>query len=279
MFHRSRSARRLAFVGVVALVGVALAAPPAGAAKDSSAQKTSLIYSSIPNPLKGNAPSMAFEATSTTQFGDDATFRSGGRRLTAVTVGLSSWGCESGSWTTGDCVTTAGSTFSVPMTLTLYQVGAGGEPGDVIASTTQTFAVPYRPSSSPKCTGGRWYDSSLKDCFNGFATTVTFAFANLPVPDSLIWGIAYNTTHYGNAPIGESAACFTSSGGCGYDSLNVLTSESTIFGETSGMAYLDSDWAGAYCDGGATGTFRLDSPGYDTCWTGYTPAVAFKAAA
>lgn len=270
--------RRLAFVGVVALVGVALAAPPAGAAKDSGAQKTSTIYSSIPNPLKGNAPSMAFEATSTSQFGDDATFRTGGRRLTSVTVGLSSWGCESGSWVSGDCVTTAGATFAVPMTLTLYAVGANDEPGAVLASTTQTFAVPYRPSSSARCSDGRWWDSSLKACFNGFATTVTFAFDNLVVPDRLIWGVAYNTTHYGAQPIGEAAACYATSGGCGYDSLNVLTSETTTYGSTTGYAYLDSDWAGAYCDGGTTGTFRLDSPGYSDCWTGYTPAVAFKAA-
>jgi hypothetical protein len=35
--------------------------------------------------------------------------------------------------------------------------------------------------------------------------------------------VAFNTTHHDAVPVGESAACFTSSGGCPYDSLNIST--------------------------------------------------------
>jgi hypothetical protein len=37
----------------------------------------------------------------------------------------------------------------------------------------------------------------------------------------VVFRIAYNTTHFGYAPIGESASCYGTSGGCGFDSLNV----------------------------------------------------------
>jgi hypothetical protein len=41
------------------------------------------------------------------------------------------------------------------------------------------------------------------------------------LPDTVVYGIAYNTSHYGPNPIGEADACYTSSGGCPYDSLNI----------------------------------------------------------
>jgi hypothetical protein len=51
----------------------------------------------------------------------------------------------------------SGATFSQPITLNIY------DPSDTVnpnASATQTFAVPYRPSASIKCIGGRWYQWS-----------------------------------------------------------------------------------------------------------------------
>ncbi|HET7902532.1 MAG TPA: hypothetical protein VFL59_15220 [Candidatus Nanopelagicales bacterium] len=276
------SVRRLVVLGTGLLVGVALVAPNAGAAKDSGAPKSSTIYSSIPNPLKGNQPSVGFEATQTAELGDDVVFRAGGRRLTSVTVGLSSWGCGSGSWYGKDCVTTPGATFAVPITLTLYRVGSGATPGTVIASTTQTFAIPYRPSASARCTGdqaGKWWDSSLKACFNGYATTVTFPFDNLVVPDTLVWGVSYNTSTAGPHPIGD-ADCRASSGGCGYDSLNVLTVAAPFYGESDVTPFVDSRSADSYCDGGPTDVFRHvdDTAAARDCWAGYVPSVAFKAA-
>jgi hypothetical protein len=79
----------------------------------------------------------------------------------------------------------------------------------------------------------------LKSCFNGLATNVTFAFAGETLPNSVTYAIAYDTTHYGFSPIGESAACFTSSGGCGYDSLNVAVSSDTSVGTDSGNVLFD----------------------------------------
>jgi hypothetical protein len=243
----------------------------------SQAFAQGVIYDSIPTPLPGNVVSLGYEATSTAQFGDRVRFAGADRHVTTVVQTMSSWACESGTWNGGNCVTTPGATFSHPITLNIYQVGAGNQPGALITSVTQTFAIPYRPSADPvNCTGGRWFNGT--SCFNGLANNITFNLSalNLVLPDEVIYSIAYNTTHYGAAPIGTSA-CSVTPQGCGYDSLNVGLDGNTTVGTNPAPddAYLSSTHGPFYCDGGAggTGTFRLDAG----CWTGFKPAVRFNA--
>ena len=242
------------------------------------------IYDNIPAPLPGNLPSLGFEATSTSEFGDRVGFTSTERALTVVTLVMSSWGCQTGHWTTGDCATTPGATFSHPVTLNLYRVGTLNAPGASIGTVTQTFAMPYRPSADPAhCTSGRWFDAGSATCFNGKAFTITFDLTSLHVvlPDQIIFGIAYNTTHFGYSPIGATA-CSATAAGCGYDSLNVgvanpATTLSAGVNPAPSDAYLNSNSAREYCDSGVggTGTFRLDAG----CWTTFKPAIQFTATA
>ncbi|MBA3687738.1 MAG: hypothetical protein H0W81_02705 [Chloroflexi bacterium] len=140
-----------------------------------------------------------------------------------MSVLLSSWGCESGNWYSGNCVTTPGATFNVPLTFTIYAESSPGIAGAVLAQQTQTFNILYRPSASTLCTSGKWYNSKDKTCYNGFPQTIkmTFSGVGVTLPSQVIWSVAYNTTHAGFIPIGESATCYASAGGCGYDSLNV----------------------------------------------------------
>ena len=123
-----------------------------------------------------------------------------------------------GFGTANACVTTPGATFSEPITLNIYSVGANNVPGSLLASDTQTFAIPYRPSASDPtghsaagCTasGGQWYDSTDGTCDNGLATNITFALSsqNVVLPNNVIYGIAYNTSDYGAVPYGDATAC------------------------------------------------------------------------
>ena len=240
------------------------------------------LYSSVPTVLPGNVASLGYEATATSEFGDRVTFVPGsGGLVRSVTVVLSSWGCETGGWVAG-CVTTPGATFSHSLTLNIYAAGVGLNHGLLLGSKTQTFAIPYRPSADPgncPATPTKWYSAADATCYNGFATKVTFEFASpgLSAPSTVVWGVAYNTTHYGASPIGEGAACYSSSGGCGYDSLNVGAQTLALVGtdvDPDG-AFVNSSWAGFYCDGGSggVGTFRLDdAPG---CWTDNRPMAEF----
>ena len=68
------------------------------------------VFNSLPAQLPGNVASVGFEATQTDAFGDQIRLAPGKRKLQKVTVVMSSWACETGSWTAG-CKTTQGATF------------------------------------------------------------------------------------------------------------------------------------------------------------------------
>jgi hypothetical protein len=289
---KSSMGGRLLLAGVVGMATL-LATVAGASAASADGMKTSVVYSSLV-AKSGNLPSVGPEAYAFNEFGNEVTLAGTNRQLTNAVVTLSSWGCVTGHWYSDDCNTPAGSTFSVPITLNIYNPPTTTEPavpGSLITSVTQSFAIPYRPSANNTLcdSSGRWYDNSLKTCFNGLAVNVTFNLAKVTVPNSVVFGIVYNTTHYGPVPIGETAPCFTnlSGGGCGYDSLNIaLSSESNINPSVGsdpypGTVWQNSPYASHYCNGGGTisvayGFFRLDSPGVP-CWAPYIPAVQFKA--
>jgi hypothetical protein len=263
------------------LTCVLLAVSPAASGSGNS----NTIYNANVKPRPANLPSLGFEASSTRQFGDEITFAGTNRTLKAARVTLSSWACEQGRWYSGDCRTSHAATFSIAITLNIYAAPSSGYgTGALLGTRTQTFSVRYRPSASKKCTGdnaGEWYRPG-QGCFNGLADIIKFNLTSLhlTVPNTVVYGITYDTTHFGPSPIGEGAACYTSSGGCPYDSLNIGLGPTVTVGSkpNPGTTYLDSSYAGSYCDNGAAGTsaFRLDSPS-SQCWAGYVPAVQFTA--
>jgi hypothetical protein len=243
-----------------ALVVAALAVVTGAVAAGS---KTALIFDSADNNgPPSNLPSYGAEAYGFAQIGDEVTFAGTNRKLSNVVVTLSSWACVTGHWYSGDCVTPDNAKYALPLTLNIYDET---NTGVLLASSTQTFNVSYRPSASAKCVGasaGKWYSSALKTCFNGSAQNVTFTnfTGNTILPDTVVYGVTYNTTHYGSNPIGEGAACFTGPGGCFYDSLNVaVTPNDPSVGTVRGTAF-----------GTAAGVFTTVDPDY-------TPAVQFKA--
>lgn len=250
-----------------------------------------VIYNNLPNPQPGNVPSEAFEATSTSEFGGQVSFAGTARNDPTVTVLMSSWGCENGSWTNDTCSTTPGATFSEPITLNIYNVGSGNSVGSVVKSVTQTFNVPYRPSAdNSNCTGtdaGKWFDATDNTCYNGFATPISFNLAGqgVTLPNSAIVTIAFNTSDYGANPYGDTTACHSTSAGCGYDSLNVgLVNNAPSVGSNpvAESDYLNSSWSGAYCDNGVGGTgslrFDMGNTGADPACP-YQPAIEVTAAA
>ena len=176
----------LAVATVCAVAGSALAAGNPGAVIFDNGSKIG---------PKSNTPSYGPEAYSYAQIGGEATFAGSKRVLNSAVVTLSSWACVDGSWQ-GNCVTPAGSTYSHPITLNIYDMG-----GQLLTSKTQTFDVAYRPSANPaKCAvPTKWYSTTEKTCFNGLAQDVTFTFdGSTTLPDTVRYGITYGTTHYGH---------------------------------------------------------------------------------
>jgi len=248
----------------------------------ASAAANPIVYTSIPKNLPGNVPSQPFQAQQTSEYGDAVTFAAGPtNQLKKVTIVMSSWACQSGTWNGGDCVSAAGSKFSIPITFTLYQLTPGTPPtaGAIIVRVTKNFKIPYRPSADAvNCPGApEKYQAADATCYNGLARKISFAFGGVTLPSEAIWGITYNTSGYGYQPKGYSNPCNSTVHGCPYDSLNVsaaATAPSRGTDQYLNGVFLNSATGPVYCDGGTggTNTFRLD----DGCWAGFNPMVAFK---
>jgi len=181
------------------------------------------IFDNTAPSLPSNLPSYGPEAYSYNEWGGGVTFAGTARKLSAATVTMSSWACQTGSWDAGNCSTTPGATFSVPITFNVYNVGADNVVGSLIASSTQTFAIPYRPSANPAVcpadptywapTAVKWSDGS--NCFNGKAVNITFDFSGQTLPAKAIFGITFNSDNSGYSPL--------HSAGSPTDSLNIAT--------------------------------------------------------
>ena len=310
-FFRGRKRYALFSVVAAVLLGGATAfafytAAGGGTANEQGGTATPLVvtqlnsptlYDSTVSPLPGSFPSQPFQAQQTSEFGNAVHLTAAGDQLKTVTVTMVSWTC--GNWTQSPgetppsppCTTTPGTSYTWPLTLTLYDVGATGAVGSQIATVTQTFAIPFRPSASascPKSTGTQgWKDTSATaaafgvssdtKCHFGLAHNVTFNFSsqNVDMPATVIYGISYDTMTYGPVPAGHPTPA---------TSLNVALNTGTGPKVGSdlypGTAYVSTVTSSYYCTSGATvGTFSRTG----TCWTvkgnhaapWYFPAVQF----
>jgi hypothetical protein len=176
------------------------------------------VYDSTIAPLPGNTYSFGYEATGTYEFGNEITPVASTSPLDTVVVDMSSWACQSGSGAT--CSTTPGATFSVPITFDIFNPAS--PTAAAIATDTQTFNIPYRPSSGtcPSDTTA-WLDATTNTCNHGLLTPITFNFSSqdFVLPSTLVYGIEFNTTDYGTPKTNVPGP---------YDSLNVgLSTEPT----------------------------------------------------
>jgi hypothetical protein len=264
-------------------IGVAIAALAMTAGAASA--EINVVYNNLPATVPPNVVSQSFEASQMSQFGGLVELAGTARKQGSVSVGMSSWACEKGSWTgTPECITTPGLKAEVPVTLNVNQVGPFGEVGALVTSVTKTFKMPYRPSENRfKCrnshgepTGAYWVKGV---CYHGKYFKIMFATPKIVWPTKAIVSVSYNTSDYGTTPQ-RPQPCNGESGGCFYDSLNVgltehLVAPSVGTDPSPNDDYQNSQTAGNFCDGGAggTGTFRLDAG----CWEGYQPLLEVKA--
>jgi len=173
-----------------------------------------LAYSAIPPQGVVSASSESFQADRVNELGSAVQLAEGApRNLDSMNVVMASYGCETGSWSDGTCRTTPGTGFNWPITANIYAVDptTGGQ-GELLARTTQTFKIAYRPSAGDsRCTDpNQFYNPGDGACHYSLPTTVTFNnFTSLtggqPLPDKVIWTVTFNTQSAGFSPVG--AAC------------------------------------------------------------------------
>jgi hypothetical protein len=216
-----------------------------------------LIYDNTYSSLPPNVVSLGYQATGTSEFGDLIQFSAGSSRiLTGATVVMSDWAYAS-QWGSTD------PGYFESLTLNLYNVDSSSgtpQPGSLIASVTQAFLIPWRPEPDPSCSNESQWRASNGNCYNGLAIELQFNLDSIVVPDSIIYGLAYNTQTYGSSPYGVDGP---------YNSLNFgfnTTGPSIGSNPLPDTAYWNS-------------TLNSSGTGFvqDTSWTPYSGAISFEA--
>jgi hypothetical protein len=220
------------------------------------------VFSNFPNTLPPNLPSLGYQATQTAEFGNKIGFGGTERSLTSVEVGLSSWAKHS-DWTgVGDSTG-----FDHDLTFNIYNAGSGDSVGSLLGSVTTTVHVLWRPEADNP-DGSYTGPDNLH--YNGKLFTASFDFSslNIELPETVIFGLAFNTQTWGYDPIGAGGP---------YNSLNFALAGAPTVGTDldANDAYWNTMTPANYADNGAggVGTFRRD-----TNWAPYVPMVRFNAA-
>ena len=236
-------------MGISTLTSVAFAATP------------TVVYNAIPNPLPANVPSLGYEATQTSEFGDYIHLGGTDRVLNTVTVTMSDW-AEYSTYATNPTYSANSTSWTYPITLNIYsnQLGANGVPDDLLASVTTPITIPWRPAGDPSCPTPSYGDGFMSGgvCYNGLAFNASFNMSSLGItlPNDLIVSVAYNTENYGAAPTGVDGP---------YNSLNVGVPDNAPVtvgtDDNANNVFWNTSTAGWYADGGASGvgTFRQDT--------------------
>lgn len=235
----------------------------------SQLDNTSILYDSLVTPLPQDMFSEAFTATSTSEFGQEINLASAGANLSSVVVTLSDWACGNGN-AGNDCVTTPGETFPLPVTLDIYAAPATPSTalGMPIASDTQNFQIPFRPSeddthclgpnldnpgATPGYPNGEWYNGST--CSVDLNSNITFNAADFTgsvssLPGELVYGISYPTTSTPAQSLNVAVSDDTGNAG----TTNVTVGSDAITGD-----FLDSSYQDSYCAASQVpGTFQYD---------------------
>ena len=172
-----------------------------------------VIYNTVPGPLPPNNSSLGYEANGIGEYGNLIQFAGGQPySLTGATVAMSNWVLSSNY--TADFGTTIGGVsiadtgFTIPLTLNIYNVGPGNTVGSLIASTTTDAFIPWRAApdptdcpADPNNINQQWLAPN-GTCYNGQLMTVTLDVTGIDVPSQIIYGLAFNTPHYGVSPTG-----------------------------------------------------------------------------
>lgn len=161
-----------------------------------------VIYDSL-GPTVPNLPSLGYQATSTSEFGDRVSFGTGPRNLDSVTVRMSNWALQS-TYDNNPLYSNA-TGYSHDLTFNIYGAGKGAAPGALLATKTIDSLIPWRPEADATCPGGTAWRAADNLCYNGKAFDVVFDFTSLGVilPNDIVFGLAFNTQSYGSTPEGR----------------------------------------------------------------------------
>jgi hypothetical protein len=140
---------RLAVVSVIAVTALAMTAAAASAAGKvvySDLNTVPAIVNGHPNQDTYSAAPFEFP------FGGIVEFSHRPGVIKSMIVQVDSFTCEHGVYQLENCFTPhLGKKFPYQLTASVYEVGAGNKLGALVASSTESFKIPYRPTTNVSC--------------------------------------------------------------------------------------------------------------------------------
>jgi MYXO-CTERM domain-containing protein len=212
-----------------------------------------VIFNSIPGTLAANYTSQPYQAQQVSEFGDRVSFGGSARQLSSASVTMSMWARYEDWQLGGQYYGTGayvGAGYTQSFTFNIYAAGTGSTPGALLGTVTQDKSIQYRPVG--------WASA------NGIAQNITFDLSglNITLPESIVWGLAFNTQTYGTSPTGANGP---------YNQLNVCYNQSSTYAPANGgvtvgstdlsTKFINSAYAAPYGGLGTVGTFSLAATG------------------
>ncbi len=182
---------------------------------DAGSGDTGAAYNAYPKDvLNCGPPSYAFEANSTTEFGDKVTLDATASALNSMNVDFKSYGCgDSGNWNTADC---DNPWWLEPGHLHRPRPDHGEDlPRERPDDADRHVVAQHRPNPVPALIDTRHelpeqpacaalnsrFMNPTPGCASTPRTVLTFNFSagtTLTSGQGTVWTVSFNTTHYGN---------------------------------------------------------------------------------
>ncbi len=169
------SRARLAAMAIVVAVGTLTVSAAAAAASPARAVYSNLKtvpteVNELPNQDTYSAAPFEFP------FGGLVQFSPRPGVIKSLTAQVDSFTCEHGTYIYENCYTGDPSKkFSYTLTANIYEVTAEDEPGALVASSTRTFKIPYRPTTNVACPATPEGKGFGRNCdVGGYLDTITF---------------------------------------------------------------------------------------------------------
>lgn len=156
----------------------------------SAASAREVVYSNLNTvPTVGPRTEATWSQAFTGSAGGMVEFGGTYRVLKTITAEVDSFRCEKGVYNLENCWSKEGKKFKAELTVKVYNVSGSDERGSLLASMTDTFKLPYRPSTNVECPDiegeGKGFGAN---CYvGGVLASVTFkGFSGVTLPSKAI---------------------------------------------------------------------------------------------
>jgi len=164
-------------VGAAILIALAalMVSVAAASAKEVIYDNLNTVPASVNGMPDRDTFSQSYGGGGVTSVGNVLSFAGSGRKLSSVTTEIDSFKCEKGEYQYENCYSKPGKTFKYPLTLRVYEFEPGYRRNRLIGQKTQTFKMPYRPTTNVHCPAtpeGKGFGSNCD--VGGVLGTITF---------------------------------------------------------------------------------------------------------